>query len=162
MFRLLQISNINFELASSHKFEPLQETGEKHWDGRINDCLPSVEILVTSWYSKAFNCIFFMMKRWWYLYFAALLFSFFFKQGSWRSNTESVPILQDGDGKRWNTGSLFHSHCFHACTIFSSGRIFPLSMLVLAWFYSTYDISVIISLCQRHENIPQVCTMGQG
>lgn len=36
--------------------------------------LHSVEILQTSWYSKAFNCHFFMMKRWRYVYFAALLF----------------------------------------------------------------------------------------
>lgn len=83
--------------------------------------------------------------------------TFAFEQVFWKSNTESVPILRMRMvGVEDGTYLFLHRDCFHAfhdvLTLLSQlDLIFPWGTLVLAQFYSTDDISMIVYLILPEE-----------
>lgn len=129
------------DLNTTCVLRPSQELGANTcWSTNgLNWRLSSVELLQTSWYSKAFICHFFMMKRWWFVYFAG-------------SQTESVPILRmrmvEGED---GTFLFLHGDCFPAM----------FSLFFLNWTWSFFAFVGTVLFHRWHLN-DLLCRFARG
>lgn len=119
-------SSVDFKLTDWTQTQPvscgLHRKQEQTLLDGSNWHLHTVEILRTSWYSKAFICHF----LWWRGGDLFTLQHFCF----WMSNTESVPIFEDKNGRRWGWDFSF----FNAGIDFLPFTMFPLSFLNWTFF----------------------------